>query len=465
MSLSSDDPPLISQYPQTGQQDAAGSILRPSGDTSKRLTSESINEALYLFIAATAGFFMNLLIICCIITCRHLRRMTSAFLLHGCVLDVIKCVYCVPFATSLLHDIKPNFCTMLGGSYVVIVTASGFNIVATVCCEAYTFSEHNVGGEGRGSLCCVIFGVVMVYIGSIIIHLGPTIIGGVFKFNEMIGNCIFKYGTIQSYVVHAMWIVIMTIAMIGAVYYLVFFYRHVQANSTHRLASLVRASIAVSRGNTTDQNIRKVIRDSLSRTRVLMMITGLYIICWYPLFILTLVDPHFTRPPKVYKFLTFIAWSNAALNPIVLMLFDRNINIFRKRFPCCRQMCRYVQCWKDDMEDEEPDIPLMMGAGLSSGLGSGIGAGLGAGPFGARVTGSTPAGSRTNTLTKSPKKTTESFPLSPAAVYQRVGCRLCQEGQSHSATHCNGGVGKDKNTASLVKRDTSVCELHTYTSM
>ncbi len=87
-----------------------------------------------------------------------------------------------------------------------------------------------VGGESHGSLSCVGFGIVMVYIGTIIIHLGPTIISGDFGHNDQIGNCIFVYGTIKSYVVHAMWIVIMTLAMIGASYYLVFFYRHVQVN-------------------------------------------------------------------------------------------------------------------------------------------------------------------------------------------------------------------------------------------
>ncbi|KAK2149464.1 hypothetical protein LSH36_451g02065 [Paralvinella palmiformis] len=328
---------------------------------------------------------------------------------------MIKCIYCVPFATSLLQNMAPSFCTMLGGSYVLIVTASGFNIVAMVCCEAYTFSEHNVGGPGRGSLCCVVFGVIMVYIGSIIIHLGPTIIGGDFNYNVLIGNCIFVYGTIKSYVVHAMWIVIMTLAMIGASYYLVFFYRHVQSNSTHRLASLVRASIAVSRGNTSNQDIRKIVRDSLSRARVLMTITTLYIICWYPLFILTLVDPNFKQKPKIYKLLTFIAWSNGALNPVVLMLFDRNINVFRL-LPCWKHCRRCVN------NDEQPDLPLMPSS----------------------------SSSRMGTMTRSPASNNPPF-MSPETIYQRVGCRLCKEGESHSSSHCNGGVGKDSDEKDLTR--------------
>ena len=101
---------------------------------------------------------------------------------------------------------------LLYRTYVVIVTASGFNIVAMVCCEAYAFSERSgsrhhaaTGGVGpssstsknSGSLGCAVFGVLMVYIGSIIVHLGPTIIGGDFNYNDLIGNCIFVYGTIK----------------------------------------------------------------------------------------------------------------------------------------------------------------------------------------------------------------------------------------------------------------------------
>jgi hypothetical protein len=93
-----------------------------------------------------------------------------------------------------------------------------------VCCEAYAFGERSSGGsssvrqvpaatatgnglvdpginghhqETGGSIGCAVFGVLMVYIGSVIVHLGPTIIGGDFNYNDLIGNCIFVYGTIK----------------------------------------------------------------------------------------------------------------------------------------------------------------------------------------------------------------------------------------------------------------------------
>ena len=58
-------------------------------------------------------------------------------------------------------------------------------------------SSSSSSRSSGGSLGCAVFGVLMVYIGSIIVHLGPTIIGGDFNYNDLIGNCIFVYGTIK----------------------------------------------------------------------------------------------------------------------------------------------------------------------------------------------------------------------------------------------------------------------------
>lgn len=220
------------------------------------------------------------------------------------------------------------------------------------CC-----SEQSLGIDRRANVCCILFGIVIVYVTSIIIHLGPTIIGGDFNYNDMIGNCIFVYGTVKSYVVHAMWIAIMTLVLASASYYLGVFHRHIQAGSTHRLASVLRAVIAarsaVSCRNPPDTDTTSpaagavdyaktrrswkrldwAVRNSLSRSRVLILITSLFIACWYPLYVLTLVDPKFEQPSKLYKVLTFIAWSNATLNPLVFLLFDANIGTL-KRIGC-----------------------------------------------------------------------------------------------------------------------------------
>jgi len=75
-----------------------------------------------------------------------------------------------------------------------------FNLLAMVLAEAYTFHVHNLNEhdpDRQGAMMCVLFGITMIYAGSIIVHLGPTLIGGDFRFNQDIGNCLFAYGEIQ----------------------------------------------------------------------------------------------------------------------------------------------------------------------------------------------------------------------------------------------------------------------------
>jgi len=107
-------------------------------DLPSRLPDDVI-EALFLLVTAAVGFFLNVIVIAYLVGVRSLRTTSSVFVVHGCLLDAVKCLYSVPFATSLLGQGPPDSCAVLGGSFVVLVTASAVNIVATVCSEAYSF--------------------------------------------------------------------------------------------------------------------------------------------------------------------------------------------------------------------------------------------------------------------------------------------------------------------------------------
>lgn len=109
------------------------------------MTSSSSNhvEAVYLFVVSSVGIALNLALCVCLVLCPRLRDNSSpnAFVLHGIAIDVLRCLYCVPFALGLQHREPPVLCQLLGGSYVILVTASVFNTLAAICCEAYAFSR------------------------------------------------------------------------------------------------------------------------------------------------------------------------------------------------------------------------------------------------------------------------------------------------------------------------------------
>ena len=94
-----------------------------------------------------------------------------------------------------------------------------------------------------------------------------------------------------------MWIAIMTFALLTAVSYLIYFDRHVRSSAAHHLAAVVTADIS-SAGRRIRQ-LRRVFRRTSSRIRALIAVTVVFVVSWYPLHAITIVDPGFRRPFKV----------------------------------------------------------------------------------------------------------------------------------------------------------------------
>ncbi|KAJ8313004.1 hypothetical protein KUTeg_010377 [Tegillarca granosa] len=300
-------------------------------------TSTYHQEAIYLYFVAITGLLLNLLVVIFLLVRRSMRKLTSAFFIHACFLDFLKAAYCIPIANNLITQQKPSDCEFFGKTYVLIITASVFNMVAMVCTEAYTFGEVNIGGDSRGSVCCILFGIVLVYIASTILHLGPTLIGGNFGFKPQIGSCSFILGEQTGYVAHVMWITILSFAIVGVFHFICKLYKEIQRNQVNRISMLVRSSITIMDDPMTSVcNVRSMIVDSSHRARIFILSTVTFIICWYPLFLLIVIDVHFKVSPKVYQAFSFIAWTQGTIQPLIHICFDRNINL----------LARYVYCDK-----------------------------------------------------------------------------------------------------------------------
>ena len=292
-------------------------------------------EAYYLYFIASIGILLNCVVVMFIFIRKPLRKMTSGFLIHACFLDLLKSAYCIPIATNLLTQVKPSDCDFFGASFVIIVTIATFNMVAMVCSEAYTFGEANVGGNTKGTLLCVVFGISLVYIGSTTLHLGPTLIGGYFEFNPDIGSCSFVLGKQQGYVANVMWIVIMTLAIFANIHFIRKLYKEIQVNQPNRVSFLVRTSITVMDNATRSAcKLRNIIKDATHRAKMFILNTIVFAACWFPLFLLIIIDSNFHVSPKVYQTFSFIAWSHGAIQPLVYICFDRNLNILTKYFYC-----------------------------------------------------------------------------------------------------------------------------------
>lgn len=294
-------------------------------------------EAYYLYFIAVVGIILNSGVVAAILYRKPLRKMTSGFLVHACFLDLLKSAFCIPFGTNLLSQTIPTNCDVLGATFVILVTTSVFNLVAMVCTEAYTFGEKNIGGNSKGTVICITFGVVLVYVGSLILHLGPTLISGHFDFQPEIGSCSFTFGKQTGYVAHIMWFVITTVAMLAVYHFIYRLYKEIQINRPNRVSFLVRTSITVLDSSTTSTwKLRKLIRDATHRYKLFIITTFVYLVCWYPYFILVICDKNFQISPKIYQTFAFLSWSQAAIQPMVYICFDKNLNI----------LARYMKCLK-----------------------------------------------------------------------------------------------------------------------
>ncbi|CAH1800835.1 unnamed protein product [Owenia fusiformis] len=287
-------------------------------------------QAYYLFTIAFIGVITNIYVVVSILLRKRLRVSKSAFLIHGCLLNLGLCLYNIPFAVSLIseHRLPPQACETVGSTFVIIVTTSVFNMVAIASSEAYVFVERNLNSEQSGSICCVIFSLMTEYIGSLILHLGPTIIGGTFDYNSKIGNCMIHYGMVKSYISFAMWVSIVTVAIFGVTYYLAMFYRHIKSTARHMIdIAMVTSQNNNLHGEMTIQGVKDLITNSLSRLRVLVGSTIVFVICWYPLYILSMVDWNYTQSAVAYRVLTLVACTYPTIFPIILIVFDRGLNI------------------------------------------------------------------------------------------------------------------------------------------
>lgn len=131
-----------------------------------------------------------------------------------------------------------------------------------------------------------------------------------------------------------MWIGIITLTFLIIYRYIFKFYRLLKANEQFRITVLARYMAAMSRGGeSSGESIFDVVYRLKRRVRVLFSMALINMLCWYPLFILTLADHRYNKPRYYYRILTVLAWSHSALMPLPLLLIDRAFGIwfqFRK---------------------------------------------------------------------------------------------------------------------------------------
>ena len=238
------------------------------------------------------------------------------------------------FQTMMGHQ-PTMLCSILGGSYIVFVTTSAFNLLALVMNEAYQFYDLMMSIKDSRNCCCVIFGVFTIWFSSIIMNLGVTVIPGNPSYDRNLGHCVFIYGITRNYVLHMLWMVLVSMALGCTTFYIRKLHLDIKSSSYYRMTTLVRATVTIDTNVRTasqrrqsqfkeKHHVKHVIHVTKKKLITLILFVTSFILFWYPLFTLTATDPYVNAPPYVYKIVTMLAWSSPTMTPFLLFFMIRS---------------------------------------------------------------------------------------------------------------------------------------------
>lgn len=245
------------------------------------------NDAIALTVITLLGIFGNLAMVLSIMLRKSLRKVVNMFLMHHCFINLVQCCLFIPFIMALLKDSEMlRGCELLGGAFVTMVTANVLNISAMTACEAYRFedfvqeqnstgnrslffgrskpksskSRRSVKAHSTASFACVIFGLVMIWLASIILHLGITLIGSDSKqfYNHAIRNCFFAIGDKQTYILYLMWIILTTVSLVLTLIYVKKIYRDISERKNASLKFFITTPLFFKRGNENSKSPNRI---------------------------------------------------------------------------------------------------------------------------------------------------------------------------------------------------------------
>ena len=214
------------------------------------------------FIVGVLGIVGNTVMVISIVAVRSFRQSSNIFFFHHGLLEIAKSALIIPYALSITGS-RATYCEILGAMQCVLVTTTSLNLAAITINESFIISHtmpgstNNDTGTSKGkredkdknkdksksdkkkdkpesetvkivmalengtlgkpslkrNITCVVFGVLLIWMASLVLNMGVSLITGSGQYNEKIGLCYFVYGHQKSYVVNVMWIVVTSLGV------------------------------------------------------------------------------------------------------------------------------------------------------------------------------------------------------------------------------------------------------------
>lgn len=148
---------------------------------------------------------------------------------------------------------------------------------------------------------CIVFAVFIIWFSCLTIHLGPTFLSGGLTSSDggHLDVCSMVYKPVRHYVLNVLWVLVnLMCAGLMAIHLRKLYKDIIKSNSeAARLATLVTTMIPL-RSQVDEINqqhfhgyIRKLEAEGSSRVRMFIIVLAVYLACWAPLYIVTLLKP------------------------------------------------------------------------------------------------------------------------------------------------------------------------------
>ena len=279
---------------------------------------ENVIEVSILFAVTAIGCLGNCVAIAMIVICKKFRKSSTAFICHQCLLDLGKGFYSFLYGYHLLYGLKVPICNLVGVSYLLLVTVSAYNLIAIVVNEEYELQCPPRSTEKNQY--CVIFGLCLIWFTCLLLNMGVVFLPKGTKYLPELGTCTFAYGSASNFVLRILWMLLITVAIVLAFSHFICMYHRIKyKNNDRKLNQNIQTRTSEDLESDTFQTNRQQnnLYDHLylRRITVLLLLVICFIIFWYPLFILILIDNRFQQPISVYKILTLLTWCHPATTP------------------------------------------------------------------------------------------------------------------------------------------------------
>ncbi|XP_078696677.1 D(1) dopamine receptor-like [Branchiostoma floridae x Branchiostoma belcheri] len=309
-------------------------------------TAGTIATAAVLFLIAALTVVGNGLVLLVVAKHRSLQTRTNTFIVSLCVSDLLVGALVMPPAalTTLYGEwIFPQpFCPVWVSFDVMLCSASILNLCA-ISLDRFIQITNSLqhGTYMTGTRVAVL--IAAAWLLSILTSFPPISLG----LHEHDGFPTLTNLTLLTPTPQCIFDPNKTFALTASIvtFYIpmttiLFTYGTIFREAKRQAARVAALNVQLQTVDGQDSNNRAKGVTSLKAMRTLGIILGAFMITWLPFFIANVVRPFcYCVSGQVFEVLTWLGWTNSALNPVIYPLFMKDFKrAFKKHIPFCKRV-------------------------------------------------------------------------------------------------------------------------------